>query len=112
MSAMVVTVGADGRVYVSDWGNGRVQVFDAAGTLITAWGQVGTGQGELINPVGVMMGADGNVWVVEHGNNRVQQFSPDGRHLGSLVGRRGVYTVIVWSASEDSRVLSQYSIFK
>jgi hypothetical protein len=32
--------------------------------------------------------------------------------LNSLVDRSGVYTVVVWSASEDSRRLSQYSIFK
>ena len=32
--------------------------------------------------------------------------------LGPLADRPGVYTVVVWSASEDSRRLSQYSIFK
>ena len=31
--------------------------------------------------------------------------------LGSLVGPAGVYTIVVWSAS-DSRALSQYSIFR
>ena len=32
--------------------------------------------------------------------------------LGSLVDRPGVYTIVVFSAPEDSRRLSQYSIFK
>ena len=32
--------------------------------------------------------------------------------LNSLVDRSGVYTIVVWSASDDSRLLSEFSIFK
>ncbi len=48
--------GADGRVYVLDAGNSRIEVFDVAGNYITQWGVPGTGAGEFDFGSGVVGG--------------------------------------------------------
>ena len=77
-----------GRVYVVDAGRGdipdeapAIQVFDAEGRFLAAWGEHGSGEGQLIDPSGLAIDANGDVWVADFGNNRVQQFSPDGMFL-------------------------------
>ena len=42
-----VAVDQEGNMYVSDGGNARVVVFDAAGRLVRTFGQKGSGPGEF-----------------------------------------------------------------
>ncbi len=83
-----IAVDRQGRVYVVDAGRGDVpnggpaiQVFDADGDFLAAWGGHGTEEGQLIDPNGVAIDGNGDVWVADFGNNRVQQFTPDGTFL-------------------------------
>ena len=75
-------VGIDGNVYISDTGNHRIQVFDATGRLVGAWGSKGEGDGQFNTPLGVAVTTDGIVFVVDSGNHRVQRFSAQGAFLG------------------------------
>ena len=43
-------VNGEGRVYVSDLKNDRVQVFDLDGNFLFGWGKTGSGPGEFIAP--------------------------------------------------------------
>jgi sugar lactone lactonase YvrE len=86
--ALDVAVDGQGRVYVVDAGRGdipdeapAIQIFDAEGRFLAAWGEHGSGEGQLIDPSGLAIDANGDVWVADFGNNRVQQFSPDGMFL-------------------------------
>jgi sugar lactone lactonase YvrE len=72
-----IVVAQDGRLYVSDTGNKRVQVFDANGSPITALGGDGSAPGRLREPVGLALAADG-LWIADAWNNRVQKLSFDG----------------------------------
>ena len=54
-------VGIDGSVYISDTGNHRIQVFDATGRLVDAWGSKGEGDGQFNTPLGVAVTTDGTV---------------------------------------------------
>ena len=83
LSAMVVEVDNDGRVYVSDWGNSRIQVFDSDGNFVATWGEPGTSKGELRTPTGLQVDQVGNIWVVDRGNNRVQKFTLGGQLLAA-----------------------------
>ena len=66
----------NGRVYVSEYGNNRVSVFEADGTFayhIT---------GNLNNPWGLTFDPSGNLHVANYSSNYVSIFSPDGTYIG------------------------------
>lgn len=77
--------GMDGRFYVVDAANARVQVFGADGTYITQFGRAGSGSGEFDFGRGfsaadfagsVAVGRDGAIYVAETGRLRIQKFAP------------------------------------
>ena len=67
-------VDRQGRVYVADWGNSRIQVFDGEGRFLAAWGGIGSDAGELNGPNSLVLDGAGNVYVTDDGNDRVQKF--------------------------------------
>jgi len=66
------------RVFVTDWGNNRVQVFDRDGDFLTAFGTSGEGPGEMDQPTDVAVGENGTVYVMDFKNNRVQVWEQTG----------------------------------
>jgi tripartite motif-containing protein 71 len=76
-----VAVDAGGRVYVSDSGNHRIQVFDANGIYQFQWGDSGSGNGQFRYPWHLAVGPGGNVYVVDMENHRIQEFASDGTYL-------------------------------
>lgn len=83
----MVTVDDKGNVYVSDTLNSRVQKFDANGTFLTSFGQLGTAWGEFDKPKGVALDSFGNLYVVDSGWSNVQIFNPKGQVLLFFGGR-------------------------
>ncbi len=71
----------DERIFVTDTGNERVQVFANDGTFITAFGGYGSGDGQFIEPTGIVAAPDGSIWVADSGNARLQQFTPEGEFI-------------------------------
>ena len=73
-----LAVDAQNRIYVSDAGNQRVQVFDSTGAyLTTVGGASGTGSNQFSGPMGVAIGPDGALYVADYwNNNRIQKFAP------------------------------------
>ena len=76
---------SDGRVYVLDAGNSRIQVFDAEANFITEWGTRGGDDGEFDFGTGnapedftgsIAVGGDGFIYVADVGNRRIQKFAP------------------------------------
>ena len=77
--------GADGRLFVLDAGNARIQVFDQDGNYITQWGRKGSGAGEFDFGSGrrvedfagsIAVDDDGYIYVADVGNRRIQKFAP------------------------------------
>ena len=72
---MGVSIGADGRhIFVTEFENHRVSIFEKDGTFVRALGKYGMGTGELCYPAGITMDSDGYVYVCDQGNNRIQVF--------------------------------------
>jgi sugar lactone lactonase YvrE len=84
-----VALDKDGNLYVSDTMNDRVEVFDADGAFIRAWGKNGDGPGDFARPKGIAVDCDGHVWVADSMLNRLQVFTPDG-HLLLAMGSFGI----------------------
>jgi DNA-binding beta-propeller fold protein YncE len=71
------------RVYVTDTGNKRVQVFDREGRFLTAWGGPGVEPGRLDEPVGIAVLPDGNLVIADTWNRRIQILTPEGKPVRS-----------------------------
>ncbi|HZF53094.1 MAG TPA: hypothetical protein VE093_30785 [Polyangiaceae bacterium] len=69
-----ITTDTEGRVYVADRGNARIQVFDPNGIFITEWKGKHLGR-----PWGIQSGADGSLYVVDGGDQDPER--PRGRLL-------------------------------
>ena len=76
---------ADGRIYVLDAGNGRLEVFGNDRQYITGFGRRGRGEHEFDFGSGtaagdfrgdVVVDAEGFIYVVDPGNQRIQKFAP------------------------------------
>jgi DNA-binding beta-propeller fold protein YncE len=83
-----VAVDANGRVYVSDTLNARVQVFDPDGRYVATIGERGTAWGMFDTPKGVALDGFGNVYVVDSGWSNVQIFNQR-RQVLLFFGGRG-----------------------
>jgi len=76
-----VAVDSDGNVFVTDTFNDRVEMFDADGHFISAFGKNGDGPANFERPKGIAIDRDGHIWVVDATQNRVKVFDNQGRLL-------------------------------
>ena len=76
-----VAVDKEGNVYVTDTLNNRVEIFDADGKFIHAFGKNGDGPGHFARPKGIAIDRDGHIWVVDAVQQRVQVFDTEGQLL-------------------------------
>src|SRR5690606_27977803 len=67
-----------GSVYVADYGNHRIQAFDADGTyLFTAWGA------GYRNPRGITIDRNGNIVYADDALRKIYTLSPTGAYIRS-----------------------------
>jgi DNA-binding beta-propeller fold protein YncE len=76
-----LTTGPDGRLYVSDGMNFRVQVFDEDGEYLSMFGRMGDTPGAFSRPKGIEIDSEGHVYVVDGAFNNVQIFDTEGQLL-------------------------------
>ncbi len=97
-------------MYVSDFGNHRVQVLTMDGRFIRSIGKKGCGQGDLSFPCGVFV--TGFVYVANAANNRVSVFTKDGQFVTSFGNSHITYPYGVAVDSDGFvYVRSQESVF-
>jgi len=81
-AAMEVTL--DGRIFVADTGNHRVQILNPDGTLNYLFGKSGNRAGQFAGPQGIAVNSRGRIYVADTQNNRIQIFNNDGIFLASF----------------------------
>jgi len=81
-----IAVAPDGKVYVSDSHNHRIQVFTADGRFVRQFGNFGTGAGQFVLPIDLSVDATGNVYVIDDTLMRLSKFGPNGAFLWTVDG--------------------------
>ncbi len=76
-----LAIGKEGRLYVVDGGNFRIQVFAADGTFIKSFGAVGKQFGQFARPKEIATDRDGNLYVVDSAFGNMQIFNAEGELL-------------------------------
>jgi len=87
-SPRAIEVDRDGRVYIADSGNHRIQVFDGNGDSIGMWGQQGTEPGAYQSPGGFSLyeTPETTLLIADTGNHRLQWVSgATGRVIDTIV---------------------------
>jgi DNA-binding beta-propeller fold protein YncE len=79
----------DGRIYVADSYNNRVQVFSEDGEYLMQWGGMGFWRGRFRVASGIAVGPNKSVYVADFYNHRVQVFDRNGRYITSF-GKMGI----------------------
>lgn len=82
-----VAIGKDGRIYVVDGGNFRVQSFDRNGKHLKSFGKAGKQLGNFARPKEIATDNDGNLYVADSAFGNFQIFNPDGELL-MFIGSR------------------------
>jgi hypothetical protein len=54
-----------GNIFVSDYGNSRIQKFNSSRAYVTQWGSAGTGNGQFREPYEIAVDSIGNVYVAD-----------------------------------------------
>jgi len=76
-----IVIDGDGKVYVGDRENMRIQIFDTEGHFLTEWRDIGY-------PYGLFLGTDHHIWMADGGFDRVVELDQNGRIIGAM-GRPG-----------------------
>ncbi len=102
-----------GRLWVADFGNSRLRIFDAEGGSLGGWGGRGNGTFQLREPCAVAVRGE-NLYVADTWNGRVQYYTLGGEWkatAASLYGPRGIAVAPdgrVWVADTGNNKLMVY----
>jgi len=108
-----VAVDGRGRVWVADFGNSRLRVFDRDGGSLGGWGGRGSGEFGFRELCGIAISGD-SLYVADTWNGRVQAYTVDGllrASAGSLYGPRGIAVAPngrVWVADTGNHRVVSY----
>ena len=79
-----VAVNSEGKLWVVDSANNRVEQFSSTGTYSSKFGETGSGPGQFKEPQGIALDSAGHIWVADTGNNRIQEFSSTGTYMATV----------------------------
>jgi len=81
---MHIYFGPDNHLYVAEYLNDRIQVFDRNGKYIQYIGLKQYGKSYFDTPAGVAVDNEGYVYVADFYHHQIQEFSPDGSFIASF----------------------------
>jgi len=104
-------VDAAGRQYVCEFGNSRIQVFDAQDQSIEIIGRPGAEPGQFSNPWGVALDSAGNLYVADSLNHRVQKFLRKEAVAGNKYSVFSIqYSELTGRTGADESLIANYGL--
>lgn len=111
-----IAVDREERIYVLDYAEARVKVFDRNGHYLRAIGKKGQGPGEMASPFSISITPEEAVMIQDLNNHRIMFFSLDGNFIKSvstaewiMVGSKtdslGNIVALISNARPDKQVL-------
>ena len=101
--SQAIAVDDSGNIYVTNFDNHTVDIYDSNGKLL---GKIGKGGGRALErfwfPTGVAIDKDGVIYVGDTENGRIQMFKKDGTFLGSTP--RGYYELAHMFIGNDGNI--------
>lgn len=79
----------DGRIFICDRGNQRIQVFDMFGNFRINFGGFGWDEEKFDGPADIWARSTLNIYVADYNNQRVQRFDKDLNYIGLKVSNPG-----------------------
>jgi len=69
-------IASNGKIYIPDSGNYRVQIFNSDGTYNSTFGSYGTGNNQFYWPTGIAISpVNGDIYIADYDNHRVQVYN-------------------------------------
>lgn len=99
--ARALALDANGRIWIADFGNAAVKLFDANGGLFGGWGGPGDGTYAMKDPCGIAVKGD-DVYVADTWRTGVERFSAAGQLKGKA--NAGLYAPHGVAVAADGRV--------
>ncbi len=84
-----VALDPSGDLWVADYGNDRVEEFNAHAVYVREVGSPGSGAGHMNRPSALATDASGDLYVADSGNNRVEEFSAAGAYIREIGAEAG-----------------------
>ncbi len=91
-----ITSDGEGRIYVVEYLDQEIRVFEADGSHAHTIGRKGEGPGEFTGAVALNWAPDGSFWVTDYGNDRFSHFSESGEFLQSWM-RQSSGVIFPWN---------------
>lgn len=77
---------SEGNVFVTDFGQFRIQKFDSRGNFIQSYGELGRNLGQFARPKGIAIDRDGILYAIDAAFENAQMFAQDGSLLMFIGG--------------------------
>jgi len=77
-------VDAQGRIYVMDWGDMHIKVYDGKGVFLRTLSRQGQGPGEFDTPAFFSLMTDGRICILDGRQRRVSLLTNEGQYLSSF----------------------------
>jgi DNA-binding beta-propeller fold protein YncE len=84
-----ISVDRTGRVFVVEYYQHRVNIFDPGGAVIGRFGAKGNGRGRFAGPMDIAVDGEGNRFVVDRDGKSVQKFDKNGVFVATIGAKSG-----------------------